>query len=97
MTTIMSKILNHIPNKIFKPKFYGENGIITQLIMKQVKFNKCNGIGLLLVQENTYDRVHSDYPTAFMAHFGFPIQLINCMRSLFFETIGLVTIGSIYD
>jgi hypothetical protein len=78
-------------------RFIAENGMIAQLIMEDAQrkwsFAEQNGsdstfseldadIGLLLDQEKAYDRVNLEYLNKVLTKFGFPRQLIKCVKKL---------------
>ncbi|KAK4512395.1 uncharacterized protein ATC70_003094 [Mucor velutinosus] len=79
-------------------RFIAENGMICQLIMEDAQrkwpFAEQNDsdptfsefdvdiVGLLLDQEKAYDRVNPDYLNKVLAKFGFPRQIIKCVKKL---------------
>lgn len=90
-------------------RFIAENDIIFQLIMEDSQrkwsFAKQYGsdptfsgldvdIGLLLDQEKAHDRVNLNYLNKVLAKFGFPRQIIKCIKKLMSDNLIRINLNS---
>ncbi|KAG2229265.1 hypothetical protein INT48_001172 [Thamnidium elegans] len=49
--------------------------MLMKLITANARPSDSNAIGLLLDQEKAYDRVHPEYLSRVLKHFGFPLNI----------------------
>lgn len=63
-----------------------DNGLAVRLAMEHAASTRANDIGLSLDMEKAYDRVHPDYLERCLQRWGFPTEIVRCIRALFFGT-----------
>ncbi|EIE89443.1 hypothetical protein RO3G_14154 [Rhizopus delemar RA 99-880] len=80
----MNTIINRYQTGSLGDRFIAENGMILNILMEQAHVQRRPEIGLLLDQENAYDRVHPMYLCQTMLAFGLPPSLVHSLENLFF-------------
>ncbi|KAG0934887.1 hypothetical protein G6F32_010587 [Rhizopus arrhizus] len=96
--------LNPIMNNIFqcsqtgfmKGRFIGENCLLLHLLLNQARYRQYPGIGLLLDQEKTYDRVNPQYLMKVMEAFGFRRHFLTCVHNFFLGNLIEVNVNGYF-
>lgn len=92
LSRIINQRLENVANNIIQPtqtgfmrgRFIGENGLLLHLMIQQARYQKYEGIGLLLDHEKAYDRVNPAYLKKVLLNFGFEQSFITCIDNFFF-------------
>ncbi|SAL96475.1 hypothetical protein, partial, partial [Absidia glauca] len=91
-TRILSQRMGVMANKLLNPyqsgftprRFIGDNGLALSMIIEQAQGFDHPGMAVLLDQEKAYDRVHPGYLSKVLTSFGFPVNFVRCISSIFF-------------
>lgn len=86
MVSTASSLITSYQTGFVRGRFIDDNGLLIKMVMEHARTSKSSSIGLLLDQEKAYDRVHPVYLHAVLLRFGYPLQLVDCIGHLFFDT-----------
>jgi hypothetical protein len=87
---VLPSLINPYQTGFLPHRLISDNGWVNLTFMDNYRKSDSPGassaVAVFLDQEKAYDRVHPDYLSKVLHHFGFPSKLIATLMSLFFGT-----------
>lgn len=77
-------------------RFIGDHGLALKIMMEDATHLQTASIGIAIDSAKAYDYVNAQYICSVMKKFGFPPQLITCIKTLFFSNNIVVNMNGFF-
>ncbi|SAL96363.1 hypothetical protein, partial, partial [Absidia glauca] len=90
LNAYMPTMINPYQTGFMPGRLISDNGWVTRATMQHYQQldekKRLPAVAACFDQEKAYDRIHPEYLTKTLLHFGLPIQLVKSLHHLFFDT-----------